>query len=125
MRIDVNNYPEWFWIHGLHDAHILEVTVKEAFDVKNDNKFFDKSCMAFQIDSEGAMYEQDITEIRFYNFKILSENFDLNDLRKGWWISDSLEFNDDRYFLDLDFQTKKCKDRNLKLRFQRAEVLRK
>lgn len=77
-----------------------------------------------KIDCEGAMFEQNITEIRFYNFKILTDGFDLQVLNGGWWLSDELTQKGDRYLLSLRFIIAKCKTKRFDFQFRRAEVKR-
>ncbi len=111
--------PDWYWSRGLHDANIISVTKKESNWNPMDH------CLIFKIDGEGALFEADITEIRFYNFKILTEGFDIQLLNGGWWLSDELSQKGNHYLLELQFDTAKCKTKRLKMRFQRAEVVRK
>ena len=82
MKRKENKVPEWYWNHGLHDANIIYATKKESDWNPDDN------CLIFKIDCDGAMFEADITEIRFYNFKIKTNDFDINLLNGGWWLSD-------------------------------------
>lgn len=115
--------PDWYWVHGLHDAKILSVLQK---DILRDStqKIADNHCLIMKIDCKGALFEQNITEIRFYHFKILTGDFDLNILNGGWWLSDKLTQKGEQYLLDLQFDTAKFKTKRLELRFDRAEVIR-
>ena len=115
--------PDWYWHNGLHDAKICSVLQK---DVPWDpsQKTPDKNCLVIKLDCDGAMFEQNITEIRFYNFKILTSGLDLNSLNNGWWLSDKLTQTGEKYLLELQFDTAKCDPQKLELRFCRAEVLR-
>ena len=113
-----NNFPEWYWSHGLHDANIVSATKKES------DWSVDDYSLILKIDCEGALFETNITEIHFYNYKILTSNFDINVLNGGWWLSDELTSKDDGYLLNLTFDTKKCETRNLKIRFQKIKVIR-
>ena len=115
--------PEWYWVHGLHDAKILSVLQK---DIPWDptQKIADRNCLMMKIDCEGALFEQNITEIRFYNFKILTDGFDLHVLNGGWWLSDELTQKGDRYLLSLRFIIAKCKTKSFDFQFRRAEVKR-
>lgn len=110
--------PEWFWTHGLHDANIVSAMIKESDWNPTDN------CLILKIDCGGALFEADIIEIRFYNFKILTSDFDINSLNGGWWLSDELTQKGDHYFLELRFDTIKCKTRRMEIRFHKAEVIR-
>ena len=118
MKQNRNQTPEWYWNHGLHDANIISATKKESDWNPDDN------CLIFKIDCDGAMFEADITEIRFYNFKIKTNDFDINLLNGGWWLSDEVYEKGNHYFLDLKFDTAKCKTKHLELAFKKAEVIR-
>lgn len=115
--------PDWYWIHGLHDAKILSISQK---DIPWDpsQKISDNNCLIMKMDCNGALFEQNITEIRFYNYKILTVDFDLNTLNGGWWLSDELYQKGERYLLELRFDTAKCKTKRLEMLFGRAEVIR-
>lgn len=118
MKQTQNRLPEWYWTPGLHDAKIISAT-KTGSDGNDDN------CLIFKIDCKGAMFEADITEIRFYNYIIKSNNFDVSLLNDGWWLSDVLSKKGDHYYLDVKFETSKRKTRHLEFTFQRAETIRK
>lgn len=110
---------EWYWDHGLHDANIVSVTKKESNLNPDDN------CLILKIDCDGALFEADITEIRFYNYKIKTTDFDISLLNGGWWLSDELCDNGNHYLLELKFDTVKCKTKVIQIAFKRAEVIRK
>ena len=113
-----NKLPEWYWTRGLHDANIISATIRESDWDPSDTS------LIFKIDCEGALFEIDITEIRFNRFKILTSEFKMEDLQGGWWLYDELTQKGDHYLLELKFDTKKCKTRRLLIRFQNAEVIR-
>ena len=113
-----NKSPEWYWRYGLHDANIISATKKESDWNPTDN------CLILKIDCNGAMHEANITEIRFYNYKIKTSDFDISLLNGGWWLSDEMVTKGDRYLLDLEFDTAKCKTKHLEISFRRAEVIR-
>lgn len=115
--------PDWYWVRGLHDAKILSVSQKDI-PWNPSQKIPDNNCLIMKINGDDAMYEQDITEIRFYNFKVLTVDFDFNLLTDGWWLGDELTQKNERYFLELEFDTAKGKTKKLELRFHRAEVVR-
>ena len=118
MKQTQNSLPEWYWKHGLHDANIISATKKESGWNPTDN------CLILKIDCDGALFEADITEIRFYNYKIKTSDFDISLLNGGWWLSDEIATKGDHYFLDLKFDTAKCKTKHLEISFRRAEVIR-
>ncbi|MGN1315563.1 MAG: hypothetical protein ACI4VW_00675 [Acutalibacteraceae bacterium] len=75
------NQPDWYWINGLHDACIVDV---EYFEFSFDfNKFggnknsHDRNLMQLKINASGALYDQDIKEIKLFNFKIVTNNTEL------------------------------------------------
>lgn len=110
--------PDWYWTHGLHDANIISATIKQSNWNPTDN------CLILKIECEGALFEADITEIRFYNFKFKTGGFDINLLNGGWWLSDELSEIDNHYSLELKFDTIKCKTKVIQIIFKRAEVIR-
>jgi hypothetical protein len=118
MKQAQNSLPEWYWSLGLHDANIILVTKKESNWNPDDN------CLILKIDCNGALFEADITEIRFYNYKVKTNDFDMSLLNGGWWLSDEITKKYDRYLLDLEFATAKCKTKHFEIIFQRAEVIR-
>ena len=118
MKQTQNSLPEWYWKHGLHDANIISATKKESGWNPTDN------CLILKIDCDGALFEADITEIRFYNYKIKTSDFDISLLNGGWWLSDEIVTKGDHYLLDLKFDTVKCKTKHLEISFRRAEVIR-
>ena len=117
---------EWDWVYTLHDAKILSVLQK---DIPWDpaKKIPDNNCLIMKIDCNGLpreTREKNIIEIRFYNFKVLTIDFDLNALNGGWWLSDDITQKGERYFMELRFDTAKHKTKRLELRFARVEVIR-
>lgn len=117
MKQTQNSLPDWYWTHGLHDAKIVLATKKES-DWNGDN------CLILKIDCEGTLFEADITEIRFYNYKIRTNDFDVSWLNGAWWLSDEISKKGNNYFLDLKFDTIKCKTKHLEITFQRVEIIR-
>ena len=127
------NPPTWYWEKGLHDACIVGVETYEfPFDY---NKYaglknrYDRNVLTLKIDAKGAMFDFRVTEIRFYNYKILSEGIDFVNTelfgeRKVWWLADQLIEQNGRYELDILLENfdPHQKQFHLKLRFDRAEV---
>lgn len=113
-----NDLPEWYWKHGLHDANIISATT-------NDSSWNpEEHCLILKMDCDGAMFEADITEIRFYQYKIKTNDFDVSLLNGGWWLSDEMVRKGNYYRLDLKFDTAKCKTKHLEITFRHAEVIR-
>ena len=130
------NPPAWYWEKGLHDACIVGVeTCEFPFDYNkytSEKNKYDRNMLTLKIDASGAMFDVHITEIRFYNYKILSEDIDFTSGKllgktKAWWLADQLTEQDGRYELDILLHAfdSHQKQFHLKLRFDRAEVDRK
>lgn len=125
-----DNPPDWYWVNGLHDACIVNV---EYFEFPFDyNKFvgnknsYDRSLMLLKINASGALYEQDIKEIKFFNFKIITNNIELQGRNKVWWLADRLTEKDGHYYLEIDLQDFDSypEDFTFEIKFDRAEVVR-
>ena len=112
------NIPEWYWKRGLHDARIVSVTKKESSWNPIDTQ------LILIIDCDGVIGEGDITQIKFKQIRIKPNDFDINLLNQGWWLSDELTFKGDHYSLELKFDTQKCKTKRVELLFENAEVTR-
>ncbi len=104
--------PQWYWARGLHDARVCGYAEEE-------------NCLTLYLDAEGAMFEQDICKICFHHPRILTPDFQMEQLRGSWWLRDELEQKGPFYYLYLKFDTAKCKTRVLELRFRDAQVERK
>ena len=84
-----DNPPEWYWISGLHDACIIGT---ESFEFPFDyNKFvgeknkYNRNLITLRINAKGALYDNEVKEIRLFNFRILTEGISLEDRDKVWW----------------------------------------
>ena len=124
-----DNPPDWYWVNGLHDACIVNV---EYFEFPFDyNKFvgnknsYDRNLMLLKINASGALYEQEIKEIKLFNFKITT-NIELQGRKKVWWLADRLSEKDGYYYLEIDLQDFDSfpEDFTFKIKFDRAEVVR-
>ncbi len=123
-----DNLPEWYWVSGLHDACILQTETKEfPFDYttfSGKKGKYDRNLLTLKIDAEGALFDSAVTEIRFFNYKILSNNISLEGREAVWWMSDRLVDHGDFYTLEIDLW-ENYKDYTVKIKFERAEVDRK
>ena len=100
--------PEWYWKTGLHDACITQV---ERFDfpydygkykgAKNKN---DRNLMRMKIDAKGALFDREVTEIRLFNYEIVTTHIRLEEREAMWWLSDKLTACDDGYQLEIELQ---------------------
>ena len=125
-----DNPPEWYWPAGLHDACITGV---EAFEFPFDyNRFigrknnYDRNLLTLKINAKGAMFDSSVKEIRFFNYKILTEDISLENRNKVWWLADRLEKVGEHYTLEIDLQDFDSDPENFifKIRFDYAEVER-
>ena len=122
------NPPDWYWEAGLHDACIVGV---ESYEFPFDyNKYaaeknkYNRNMLFLKIDAKGALYDFRIREIRFFNYKILSDGVELSGRKKIWWLADQLTENNGRYELDIMLEDLDSypEQFHFKLRFERAEV---
>ncbi|MDO4154363.1 MAG: hypothetical protein Q4E21_05870 [Clostridia bacterium] len=125
------NTPDWYWRAGLHDACITSVETYEfPFDynkyIKEKNKN-NRNLLEMKIDSSGALGDCTVTDIRLFNYKILSNNIALHGRDKIWWLSDRLTANKDHFVLEIDLQDfdSHPEDFTFIIQFERAEVDRK
>ena len=84
--------PAWYWVKGLHDAHI---TLAEAFEFPFDydrytrkKNTYDRNCLTLTLDAAGAMFDTSVKTIRLYNYKYLSPDAMLEGHGTLWWIGD-------------------------------------
>ena len=126
-----DNPPEWYWVYGLHDACITQI---ESFEFPFDyNKFIkekdknNRNCLSLKINAKGALYDNSIKEIRFYNYKLLTDHISLHNRKEIWWLSDRLSDHGDYFTLEIDLQDLNSypEDFTVKIKFDRAEVDRK
>ena len=123
MKQSQNSLPEWYWELGLHDAKILACTELQLVpDYKDETLKY--NCFEIVLNCESAIYEYNIEKICLYNYKIKSNEFDVSELNGGWWLSDEIESKGDQYLLRLEFDTAKCKTKQVEIAFQYVDVVR-
>jgi hypothetical protein len=124
------NPPDWYWVRGLHDAHI---TLVESFEFPFDyNRFtldknnYDRGCLILTVDAAGAMFDTSVKTIRLYNYKYLTPDITLEGHGTLWWIADRLTICGDRFELEIDLYDGESfpKEFTVRIRFDRAEVER-
>ena len=120
----IEDSPKWYWNYGLHDARVLfvnslEYTPEYNCKIKNNST---RNILTLEIDSQHSLYDQTIKEIRFINYKILSD-FSLEDKENIWWLADRLEEKNGFYILEIDMND--GEDFTFKIKFERAETIRK
>ena len=122
------NPPEWYWVKGLHDACIVGVeTIEFSFDYEKyteQKNEYTRNALIFKVDSNGAMFDFHVKEIRFYNYKILSKEVDLTGRKKIWWLEDKLTEENGNYILEITLEdTDPTPEQfSFKVKFERAEV---
>ena len=123
-----DNLPEWYWISGLHDACIIGT---ESFEFPFDyNKFvgeknkYNRNLITLRINAKGALYDNEVKEIRLFNYRILTEDISLEGRDKVWWLSDRLVDHGNYYTLEIDLQDFDAypEEFTFKIKFERAEV---
>lgn len=124
-------YPDWYWVSGLHDACIIGVdTLEFPFDYKKcvtEKEHYSRNVLILKLKASGAMFDHTVKEIRFYNYKILTKEISLQGRGKIWWLGDVLTESNGHYNLEIDLQDLDADptDFTFRLQFDRAEVDRK
>ena len=121
-----SNYPDWYWVRGLHDAQIVSVDELELpYDYKLRNPT--RNVFVIRLDSAQALFDRSVKEIKLYNYKILTAGASSSDLLKVWWLSDSLIKENDKFYLSISLQRcgHKIEDFDFAIQFSFAEVTRK
>mgnify|MGYP001775977081 CR=1 FL=1 len=126
-----DNYPQWYWTDGLHDACIVDVIEYELpFDYKKykgDKSKYDRNILTLKISTKAVLYDKTVKEIRFFNYKTLSADIPLKCFGKAWWMSDRLAECGDYYVLEIVLSAPDLEQEEFtfKIKFERAEVDRK
>ena len=83
--------------------------------------------MTLRINAKGALYDNEVKEIRLFNYRILTEDISLEGRDKVWWLADRLVDHGNYYTLEIDLQDfdSDPEEFTLKIKFERAEVDRK
>ena len=131
-KVYISNYPdnppEWYWVSGLHDACIVDV---ESFEFPFDyNKFvgeknkYNRNLFTLRLNAKGALYDNEVKEIRLFNYKILTDDISLENREKVWWLADRLVDHGEYYTLEIDLQDFDSvpEEFTFKIKFERAEV---
>lgn len=120
-----NQFPDWYWKHGLHDAELLSVS-KLEFEPDYRMKPCKRNCFEMDLDSKGAIYEQDIQKIALYNYKIKTLELDLNSYKKLWWMGDDIkELDNKKYLSEIEFESDNRERITFIIEFEFAEITRK
>ena len=120
--------PEWYWVKGLHDAHI---TLVESFEFPFDyDRFtrekntYDRNCLTLTVDAAGAMFDTSVKAIRLYNYKYLTPETTLEGHGILWWIGDRLTVSEGCFELEIHLYDGEAfpEELTVRVRFERAEV---
>lgn len=117
--------PEWFWTRGLHDAVVEDISAKEITpDYSKPFPLY--NYLSIELDAEHAMFERDIAEIRFYNYKLKGFEAKLPTEFPLFWMTETLkQISEHRFEIKIELVTERNKHRFIHMTFQTAEVLRK
>ncbi len=121
---ETERMPAWYWSRGLHDAEILEVSELEL-PVDWKAKVRRWNCLSLRLDCRCALFETDIRQIHFYNYKVLSGDLDRLREPHTWWFSDKPETDERGYRLTMTFESAHGDRFELQIRFEDAVVERK
>ncbi len=96
-----SGFPEWYWIYGLHDAEILSFAEMELpTDWKSKKPRYNG--LEICLNSSGAMTK--VKKITFFNYSLKTE-FDINTVKKTWWMCDKLTaLPDERFLLEVEIE---------------------
>lgn len=120
--------PDWYWVLGLHDAHII---LAETFEFPFDyNRFtkekntYDRNCLTLTVNASGAMFDTAVKAIRLYNYKYLSKSATLEGHGTLWWIGDRLISREGHFEMEIDLYDGEAFPENftVRIQFDRAEV---
>lgn len=115
-----NQFPDWYWPYGLHDAQIKAVNVQELSLGKN-NRYYNK--MIIDIDPDYIAFGERVTRIILYNYKTDCSVADCLSLCSSWWLRDVLTKDGGKYSLSIDLETESRKKRVFNVTFDFAEKI--
>ncbi len=117
--------PDWYWEAGLHDAHILSISELEL-SPNYKEKILKRNCLEIVLNSQNALFEDDIEKICLYNYEIKTPDIDVNKIDKPWWMSDTIEkLQNEHYLLEIEIEAAQGYREFLAIEFEIAEVIRK
>ncbi len=68
---DYNQFPEWYWVRGFHDALLIEVDEREINSLEG-NKWISNE-ITIPLDSSQAIWDTSIQAIVFRNAKLIED----------------------------------------------------
>ena len=91
---------DWYWTKGLFDAVIQKIEIRDIpYDYTEKNPI--RNCLTIYLDSQNAIYDTSIKELRFYNHKLITGDVSIT----GWWKNDNLKDENGRFVLTIDIGT--------------------
>ena len=114
--------PDWYWSRGLHDATVTLISEKEI-EPNYCQRLPLYNFLELQIDSKHALFEKEITKIRFYNYKLKGFEAKLPNVLPLFWISDTIEqISENKFEIKIELVTEKDKHKFIHMTFQTAKV---
>ena len=85
---------------------------------------YNRNLITLRINAKGALYDNEVKEIRLFNYRILTEDISLEGREKVWWLADRLIDHGNYYTLEIDLQDfdSDPEEFTFKIKFERAEV---
>ncbi len=121
----IKSCPDWYWVHGLHDAAVLDIQTEELLPNYSE-KDYRYNRMEILLNCDSALFETDITKITLFNYKIISGNIPDCSKYNIWWLRDTLTGDaKSKYNLSLVLEAETRKHFSLEITFQFAETERK
>ena len=104
FEMEYSEFPNWYWIYGLHDAEILSFSkIELPMDWKTKAPRY--NCIEIKLNSSGARTH--ISKIVFYNCSLKSD-VDINTIKKAWWMGDKLtRLEENRFLLEVKIEDAK------------------
>lgn len=120
-----DQFPDWYWKSGLHDAFIISVSELQLIpDYKDKQPKW--NCLEICLDSRNAIFERDVKKILLYNYKIKTPDFDIKSIEKTWWMDDSLEEQENGHYLsEIEAETAEQERIRFTVSYEFAEAERK
>ena len=116
-----NNFPSWYWAKGLHDAQIIcKLPCIIDYSHLSKSNLQIRNGLEICLDSSKAMFDSTIKLLRFYNFKEITPDIDIDG---WWWESDSIKKVGSKYILEINI-FRLMSRRKYIIQFETCDVLR-
>ena len=124
MRIPIvypnpSQFPEWYWIRGLHDACIIGIVEYDINRIK-EQKWISNEII-ITLDASKALWDTSIQSIVFRNAKLIDDGGFVPG--KTWWFGDEIEEENNKYQLTICIDKLKEKGKII-IRFEECVVVR-